>query len=59
MTQLIDALHYNPTAAGSLTYSSWPHYGPGAGLSSKNHEYREYLLSGGRVVGWGVNVAGA
>jgi len=62
VTQLVLALHYK-TGHGfdslwchwnfSLTYSFWPHYGPGVNSASNRNEYQEYFLAdkGGRCIG--------
>jgi hypothetical protein len=34
----------------SLTYSFWPHYGPGVDSASKRNEYQEYFI-GVKAVG--------
>ena len=58
MAQLVEALRYKPEGRGfdwnfSLTYSFWPHYGPGVDSASNRNEYQEYFLGGkgGRCVG--------
>ena len=60
--QLVEALRYKPVGRGfdsrwchckfSLTYSFWPHYGPGVDSASNRNEYQEFFLGGkgGRCV---------
>jgi len=63
MAQLVEALRYKPESRGSdfrwshlnfsLTYSFWPHYGPGVDSACNRNEYQEYSLGrkGGQWVG--------
>ena len=56
VAQLVEALRYKPEGRGfdsrwchlnfPLTWSFWPHYGPGVDSASNRNEYREYLLGG-------------
>ena len=61
--QLVEALGYKPEGHGfdsrwcdwyfSLTYSFWPHCGPGFDSAPNRNVYQEYFLvgQGGRCVG--------
>jgi hypothetical protein len=61
VAQLVEALRYNSESRRFdsrcchwiflLTYSFWPHYGPGVDSASNRNEYQESFL--------GVNAAGA
>ena len=61
MTQLVEALRYNPEGRGfssrrchwkfSSTFSFHPHYGPGVDSASNINKYQEYFM--------GVKAAGA
>jgi len=62
VVQLVEALCYKLEGSGfdsrwcrwnfSLTWSYWPHYGPGVDSASNSNEYQEYFLrgKGGRSV---------
>ena len=54
VAQLVEAMHHNLEGHGfdsrwchwnfSLTYSFWPHYGPGFDSASNRSENQEYFL---------------
>jgi len=63
VAHLVEALRYKPESRGfdsrlchwnfSLSYSFWPHYGPGVDSASNRNKYQEYFLGakGGQCVG--------
>jgi hypothetical protein len=78
VAQLVEALRYKPEGRGFrslwfywnflLTYTFWPHHGPGVDSASNRNEYQEYCWLGltqpltemsTRNISWWVKAAGA